>query len=651
MNIEIITLLVAVVNFLLGLFVYFKKKDSLSNRSFTLFSTVLSLWALSLYFYSQPILIPAEIWIKVVYFVGVFPMGLSLLYFSYIFPSDFKKFPIGGLLIWTIFSIPFLYLLFFTDLWVKEIIPTSWGHETILGSGYIYVAMYSVFIIAWVVFNFIKKYLSTTDKILKDQVKYVLLGIFSFMTIVSFIDLGIPLVFKTSRFFGLSPVSSLFIVGFTVFAITKYHLFEIKIILTEMLVVIMGLVLLVIPSLMPTIFLRILTVLIFLLFCFFSYFLIRLTLREIKRRQQMYKMAKQLEEAKIRSEALLVSISEGVFAVDREENIIHFNRAAEELSGYKASEVLGKPHYGFLQFVREPERPKIIEFIPRGLKGKTLEVNSGKVILIRKNRSELPVEATVAPIRTREGKIIGAIVVFRDVSKERKIQQMRREFSALVSHEVREPVTIIKGYLEMLIEEIKGKLTKEERKLITEANNAAGRLSDLVKEILDISRIEAERKEAKPITIDPVELAEKAVTKDIMQLFKHKKQKFIFTRPDSLPKVKVDPEFITLALKNILSNASKYTPEKGKVELKVYQSIYGIIFKVIDTGVGIPKKEQHKVFQKFFRASNTTQLERGTGLGLYISKLLIELSGGRVWFRSEEKKGTTFYLQLPVFKQ
>ena len=124
-----------------------------------------------------------------------------------------------------------------------------------------------------------------------------------------------------------------------------------------------------------------------------------------------------------------------------------------------------------------------------------------------------------------------------------------------------------------------------------------------------------------------------------------------------MPKIKVDPAFIITPIHNLLSNASKYTPEGSEIELKIYRNPHDIIFQdevvfqVTDTGIGIPKGEQNKIFQRFFRASNTTHLARGTGLGLYLTKLMIELSGGRVWFKSIQNKGTTFFVMLPVYKE
>jgi two-component system sensor histidine kinase VicK len=220
---------------------------------------------------------------------------------------------------------------------------------------------------------------------------------------------------------------------------------------------------------------------------------------------------------------------------------------------------------------------------------------------------------------------------------------------SLASHELKAPLIVIKGYLTELTEETAGKLTKEQRKFIDITINASDKLLRLANELLEVARFEEGRVKTEPIVVNPIELSERAITRELQQPFKQKKQKFTFEKPKSLPKIKVDPKFIMVPIQNLLSNASKYTPEKGTIKFKISQGDNRIIFQITDSGIGIPPEEQFKVFQRFFRASNATHLEKGTGLGLYMTKLMIELSGGRIWFKSEKNKGTTFYFSLPVF--
>jgi len=652
MDITFIDVLVATLNLILGLFVYSRiKGDSIKlsvRKSFVFLTLFVAIWSLSLYFYAHPIIFSPLFWIKITYFVGVFLMGFSLFYFSHVFPEDSRMMPLKNFLAWLIVTLPFLYFLFFTDLWVREIVIKPWGYETVLGPMYLPVSMYSVFIIVWVIYNFLRKYFLTTDKIIRSQIKYVLLGIFLFTITVSFIDVFVPLIFKTSKFFALSPISSFFLVGFFSLAITRHHLFGIKVMLTEILVVFMGLILLTSIFLMPTVLLKILSVFVFFLFIVFGYLFIKITLTETQRREEIEKISKELIEAKTKSETLLAGIGEAVFAINKMKEIIHFNHQAEILTGYKASEVIGKTYYLFLPFINEKDRNRNITFIESALKeGKITEMTNDN-LLITKDASELPVKSSASPLKNVTGEIIGALIVFRDVTKERKMRHLESEFTSLVTHEIKSPVAVINGYLGMLAEGTEDKLTRKQKKFINEARTASNRLSQLIRELLDISRIERGGTKIEPVLINPLDLVEQILTKEMLQLFKQKKQKFIFKKPDGLPKVEVDPNFIIVPIQNILSNASKYTPEMGRIELRIYQGFRGIIFRITDSGMGIPKEEQNRVFERFFRASNTTRLEKGTGLGLYLAKLMIELSDGKIWFKSEENKGTTFFCALPI---
>ena len=193
-----------------------------------------------------------------------------------------------------------------------------------------------------------------------------------------------------------------------------------------------------------------------------------------------------------------------------------------------------------------------------------------------------------------------------------------------------------------------GSLTKKQEELVGVAMRSSDKLLKQVEELLEIASLEEGRIKTEPLLVDPIEMAETSITGELQRLFNQRKQKFTFKKPKALAKIKVDPKFIMIPIQNLLSNASKYTPEKGGIEFKISQQDNKILFQITDTGIGIPNKEQLRIFQKFFRASNTTSLEKGTGLGLYITKLMIEMSGGIIWFKSEEGKGTTFYFNLPI---
>jgi len=350
----------------------------------------------------------------------------------------------------------------------------------------------------------------------------------------------------------------------------------------------------------------------------------------------------ELEIAHNKSEALLSSIGDAVFAIDKEQNVVHLNRRGEELSGYKSSEILGKPYYDFLKFIKEKDGSENIEFIKTALGGKLTSMKDHTQI-IRKGGRKLHVADTAAPLKDKDGNIIGAIVIFRDATQERKIEQMREEMISLTSHQLKAPLTVIKGNIELLKS---GKLSTEERGLANEVEQIAQSMTRLVGDLLNVSKIEQGRIDFKlepiqiEILIDEIikRLASVAKNREVNVEFKKSKQ--------LLPKVSADPEYLREALQNIISNAIDYTKNKVVIELKKQDDDLLIICN--DNGIGIPKDEQSKIFEKFYRTSNAKQTKTGgTGLGLNIAKAIIEKFYGKIWFESEENKGTTFYISLP----
>lgn len=223
------------------------------------------------------------------------------------------------------------------------------------------------------------------------------------------------------------------------------------------------------------------------------------------------------------------------------------------------------------------------------------------------------------------------------------------DFISIAVHQLRTPLISMKWAAELLLKGEMGKLNSDQKGLIGDIYKSAVNMNQLVNHILSVAKIESNQLSVKKELINPNEVLEEAL-KELAPLFQGKKQSVSFKK-GTLPILEIDQGILSQIFKNLLANSNKYTSEGGKIEVSSsFNKKEGkILFSVGDNGMGIPKSEQAKIFQRFFRASNASKLDNeGTGLGLYIIKKFVDLLGGKIWFESEENKGTTFYLTLPA---
>ena len=242
----------------------------------------------------------------------------------------------------------------------------------------------------------------------------------------------------------------------------------------------------------------------------------------------------------------------------------------------------------------------------------------------------------------------GAIIVFRDISKERELEKEREEFASIVNHQLRTPPTAIKGFLSLLTDESGSSLTAEQKDNLKAIEQANQRMLALVNALLNASRIETGRLTINPEPAYLPDLAEKALG-DFLPQIAAKKLKLEKIFEANLPSINVDVNLMHAIWQNLISNAVKYTPVGGTIEITIAKKDQDVLLGVSDTGMGIPKEQQSKIFAKMFRADNArAQDPDGAGLGLYIVKSIIESAGGKIWFESEENKGAAFFITLPL---
>ncbi len=233
----------------------------------------------------------------------------------------------------------------------------------------------------------------------------------------------------------------------------------------------------------------------------------------------------------------------------------------------------------------------------------------------------------------------------------------KSEFISFISHELRTPMTSIKGYSDLLAQETVGTINQAQAEFLGTIRSNADRMASLVSDLADISRIESGRLKLEFEALDFREVAEEVVRSG-RQRMQAKGHRMVFHGLEDQPAAWADRTRLIQVLANLLSNATKYTPNGGEIHLNVEAADNAwdpkgapkvLHVALSDTGIGIPHEERHLVFQKFFRSESPQVREApGTGLGLSITKYLVELQGGRIWFETEAGRGTTFHFTVPL---
>jgi signal transduction histidine kinase len=246
--------------------------------------------------------------------------------------------------------------------------------------------------------------------------------------------------------------------------------------------------------------------------------------------------------------------------------------------------------------------------------------------------------------------VLGNFII-RGVEKMTETAIIKNEFISVVSHQLKSPLTNFKWPLELLAAQKLGALNEKQLAYLKDLQENNNRMIKLVNDLLDVSRIEDGRMKIKPQNINLEKIA-RLVAKDFSNLAKANNVEIVLNADENLPLVNVDPDRIRSVIQNLVDNAVKYSKSKGKIKIILKQERNKFCFRIKDSGVGIPRKQQKQIFTKFFRSDNVLKRQtEGTGLGLFIVKAIIQSSGGKIGFFSEENKGTTFWFSLPIAKE
>ncbi len=367
-----------------------------------------------------------------------------------------------------------------------------------------------------------------------------------------------------------------------------------------------------------------------------------------------HQLTSELTQETNKSSTVIRAINEGVVAVNAKGIIELINPAAERIIGWGGADAVGLDYKSVLKLTDKADAPltnandPVVHVLStnQDIRTKDLYVttNGGKRLIL---------SIVVSPI----GQLgEGALIVFRDITKEQAEEREMAEFISTASHEMRTPVASIEGYLGLALNPSTAQIDEKARDFITKAHESAQHLGRLFQDLLDVSRAEDGRLSNHPNVVDIVAfiaevtegLRPKAEAKQLRLFFKPRTDGNDDQR--TLTPVfyaNVDNDHLRELVSNLIENAIKYTPS-GDVIIDITGDDDHIRISVQDSGIGIPKEDIPHLFQKFYRVDNSATREiGGTGLGLYLSRRLSEVMGGRLWVESEFKKGSTFYLELP----
>ncbi len=364
--------------------------------------------------------------------------------------------------------------------------------------------------------------------------------------------------------------------------------------------------------------------------------------------------------ARNKNDTILASIGDAVFVIDEKEKITLFNLAAEAISGYSAEEAIGKPYKEILHFICETGKKTEVTFIQRALNGHLAHMRN-HTYLIRKDGKKIAVSDSAAPLRDDRNKIIGAIIVFRDVTREAELSNAKDEFVSLASHQLRTPLSAINWFVEILMSGDAGRLNKQQTEYIQQVYNGNQRMIKLVNSLLNVSRIDLGKLINEP-TPNSIKQILNSLEREMSSQITTKRLSVNTNIKSDVPPIAIDTKLLRIIIQNLLSNAVKYTSENGKIAINVRRATLAdhpphkthshkesILISISDTGFGIPKTQQTHIFEKLFRADNARVKDvEGSGLGLYLVQQILLRLGGNIWFESTENVGSTFYVTIPI---
>lgn len=363
---------------------------------------------------------------------------------------------------------------------------------------------------------------------------------------------------------------------------------------------------------------------------------------------QRAKDEREIAEAKAKSEAILTSIGDAVFACDTKGIIVLFNKVAEDLTGVSRNMAIGHHYKEIGSFIREKDQKPVKDFIVDAIKHNAIKIMSNHILYVRCDGKKIPVTDSAAPVLQSDGSVIGCVVVLHDVTKDREIDKAKSELISLASHQLRTPLTTLSWVSELLDSGSDGKLNAKQKQHMFEIHSATKRMIMLVNSLLNVSRLDLGTLSVEPRSIHIKHIVKTCCTELAPQVLEKK----LIIRTSYKPvecTILADPKLLYIIIQNLLTNAVKYTPLEGQINVVVEKDTHSFTLSVSDTGIGIPSSQFAHISEKLFRADNAKMIDpNGTGLGLYIVKEIIDQTGGTMQIESQEGKGTVVRVVWPL---
>jgi two-component system, OmpR family, phosphate regulon sensor histidine kinase PhoR len=343
-----------------------------------------------------------------------------------------------------------------------------------------------------------------------------------------------------------------------------------------------------------------------------------------------------LTEERNLSSAILGSMVEGVAVVNASERLVFANPGFAQILGL---DVPPEPGRALVEIVRQTELIEAVRLVLQGQPRVEAEIVTGTL------RQHF-FAATVAAVHAQEA--TGAVVVLHDITELRKLERVRRDFVANVSHEFKTPLTAIQGFAETLLG---GALddSQNRRRFLEIILEHSRRLARLTDDLLKLSQMDADRLELEIRRVEVAAFVDSCVETSLRRAAE-KGLRLTVNLPEKLPDIAADRRRLGEVLQNLIDNAIQYTLQGGSIEVAALAVDDDVVFTVSDTGIGIPKVDQPRIFERFYRVDVARSREAGgTGLGLAIAKHLVEVHGGRIWVDSEIGQGSQFHFSVPIF--